>query len=337
MKKSHRILALVMALIFVFTYVGCSASSGAAMKNEAAMDYAAGAPMATYAATTAAAMAVKPYGTVTGGLGMADGEAGASIYEPQDDRYVIKNANITVETKEYDASVTTFEQSVAKFGGYVSNSSRGGNAEHYSRYMDVTIRIPAENLDAFLAEQENVGNVTNQNIWIEDVTDQYVDNEARIQSLTTKKDRLLAILEKATKLSDIIELEAALSETIYELERMQGTQNKLTDRINYSTVNLHLYETVDYSDVRATPVTLSERIANRFEDSVEDVVEFFEDLVVFVAGNSPVIVLWIVIAGVVFLFVFRGVKRSERKRMERLETYNRIKAQQEAAKSDEEK
>ena len=55
MKKSHRILALVMALIFVFTYAGCSASSGAAMKNEAAMDYAAGAPM-TYAATTAAAV-----------------------------------------------------------------------------------------------------------------------------------------------------------------------------------------------------------------------------------------------------------------------------------------
>ena len=339
MKRSHQILALVMAMVFVFAYAGCSAASGAA-KNEMAYDMAA--PMATYATTTraaaatTAAAALKMQSTVTGG-GLGSAESGASIYEPQDDRYVIKNADVNIETKEYEASVAAFEQTVAKFGGYVSNSNRGGNAESYSRYMNVTVRIPAENLDAFLSEQANVGNVTNQNIWIEDVTDQYVDNEARIQSLTTKKDRLLAILEKATKLTDIIELEAALSDTIYELERIQGTQNKLTDRINYSTVNLRLYETIDYSEMRTTPVTLGERIAREFEDSLDDVKEFFEDLVIFFAGNSPVIVLWVVIGGAIFIIIWRVVKKNERKRMERLENYNRIKAQQDSAKADAEK
>jgi len=323
MKKQHAILALIMALVFVFAYVGCAASNESSGADRMPM---------TYAATTAGAY-YKDTAEESAMTVQLAGGSGSTLYTPADDRMVIKNARIEVETLDYAASVAAFEQTVAKYGGYISSSSTGGNAEYYSRYMEVEVRIPAENLEAFLGDQETVGNVTGTHIWVEDVTSQYVDNAARIESLTTKKERLLDILEKATNLTDIIELETALSDTIYQLELVTGSQNQLVDRITYSTVNLHLWETVDLSDTRTTPITLGERISYNFQDSLESVKEFFEDLIVFLAGNSPVLVLLLVIAGVIFILVWKGAKRSQRKRMERLETYNRIKAQQNTAQA----
>ncbi len=326
--KRNSFLALTLAIVMLLSFVGCSASTNDGAMNEMAYDtmtYAMSAPQSALTAKGEAA-----------GMELADTAEGAGLYTPIDDRKLIKNANLEMETLTYEESIEALKKTVTDFGGYIEKSSMGGSAEYYSRYYEITVRIPAEKFDEFLSAQESVATVNHTYVWTEDVTDQYIDNETRIETLKTKKERLLTLLEQATKIEDIIELESALSETIYELESLTGSQNKLIARISFSTINISLWERSEPSDSRTTPITLGERIAHQFENSLRAVKNFFTGLVVFIAGNSPMLVLLIVIGVVIFLIVRVSVKRSTAKRMKRLETYKQIKAQQAAQKESEE-
>ncbi len=320
--KRNSFFAFVLAIVMLLSFVGCSASTNDGAMQEMAYD------TMTYAVS-------KPQGTLTAKgeakeLANADTVDGSSLYTPIDDRKLIKNANLEMETLTYEESVEALKKTVTDFGGYIENSSMGGSAEYYSRYYEITVRIPAEKFDEFLSAQDSVATVNHTYVWTEDVTDQYIDNETRIETLKTKKDRLLTLLEQATEMKDIIELESALSDTIYELEKLTGNQNKLIARISFSTINISMWERSEPSDSRTTPITLGERIAHQFENSWRSVKNFFSNTVVFIAGNSPMLVLLLVIAVIIFFIVRICTKRSTAKRMKRLETYKQFKAQQAA-------
>ncbi len=315
--KRNSIIALFLAIVMMLSFVGCASSDQAATEN---MKYAATAPQST------AGLKNEMYDTKV----EATADTASGLYTPIDDRKLIKNANVEMETVKYDDGIKALQKTINDFGGYIESSTMGGNAEYYSRYYEISVRVPAEKFDAFLSAQESVATVNHTYIWTEDVTDRYIDNETRIKALETKKDRLLDLLGKATDIKDIIELESALSETIYELETTTGSQNKLINRINFCTVNISLRESAVPSDTRTTPVTIGERIAHQFADSWKAVCNFFGNAVVFIAGNSPVLVLVLIFAVIVFFLVRKETKKSEIKRMARLETYNKIKAQQAA-------
>jgi len=121
-------------------------------------------------------------------------------------------------------------------------------------------------------------------------------------------------------MSDIIELETALSDTIYEIERYTSNLRGLQDKVSYSTVNLTLREVVEVRDLPATPKTLGEKIAARFSDTLEGLGDFGEELLIFVIGASPVLVLLAAIAVVIVLIVKKVAKKNR-------DDYNRYLAQ----------
>lgn len=243
--------------------------------------------------------------TSSGGYASDDGGTSADL----ENRKVILSANLEMETTEFDASITLLEQRVAEMGGWIESSELQGSSRYdSSRYAWYTLRIPAEKLTTFLNGAGEIGNVLYSKRGSEEVTEQYYDVEARLTSLKVQEERLLAILEKAEKLEDIIQLESALTDVRYEIEDLTGTLNRYDSLIEMSTVHVSISEVSSTSPVSTTPKTLGERIAQQFRRSLGNIGDAAEDFLVFLIGNLPVIAVWAVVI-VAVVFVVRAVRK----------------------------
>lgn len=106
---------------------------------------------------------------------------------------------------------------------------------------NLVLRIPADELDRTVAELKKLGTVNFVTLTASDVTQQTRDIDARITSLQTSVDRLLALMAKATDTADLIAIEGALSQRQSELESLQSQRDYLADQVDYSTISLDLY------------------------------------------------------------------------------------------------
>ena len=91
-------------------------------------------------------------------------------------------------------------------------------------------------------DTDGIGNVISSSRSQENVTTQYTDYEARLESLNIQEERLLAMLEESGDLESLIALESRLSEVRYEIESIERNLRNLDQRIAYSTVNLEIQE-----------------------------------------------------------------------------------------------
>ena len=157
------------------------------------------------------------------------------------------NADLTLETQDYDASCTAIERMTAEAGGYIQSS--GSYGETGDRTASYTLRVPQEKFETFFSHLGETCHVTSSNRWSEDVTEQYTDIETRLATLRTKHERLLALLDKASEMTDIIELENALAECEYEIDSLTSEMRHYDDLVSFSTFNVTLREVQTLSAV----------------------------------------------------------------------------------------
>jgi hypothetical protein len=156
-----------------------------------------------------------------------------------------------------------------------------------------------------------LGNVLSLNRRQEEITEAYYDTEARLTALKTQEERLLAIMEKAETLDDIIRLEDALSDVRYQIESLSGTMRRYDNLVEMATVEVSLREVESTTSVSGTPRTLGERIGQQFSESLRGLGRFCEGVLVFLIGNLPVL---LVIAAVAVGGALVGRKLWRRKR-----------------------
>ncbi len=317
--------ALLFALTYLLTMTSCgsgevmtdSYSIKSESMNGAVMDYEYGyeaeAPMTE--------MAYDKAMSSTAGTGSAMADS-ASHEERQNDlgaRKLIMTANLDVETKEFDAFMSTLEANIASAGGYTSASSVSGNSYNNNRvrYANLTVRVPADTYSSFVAGVSGYGNVTHQNESVNDVTLAYVDTESRIKAYETEYATLLEILEKATSLEDVLVIQNRITDVTYQLESYRSQLRKYDDLISYCTVHLNISEVVELTEIKPTPMTVGERMARGWQNTCEDIAEGAEDFAVWFVTNFLILVIWaavIVIAVLVIKGILRRVKRKEYER-----------------------
>ena len=156
-----------------------------------------------------------------------------------------------------------------------------------------------------------LGNVLSLNRRQEEITEAYYDTEARLTALKTQEERLLAIMEKAETLDDIIRLEDALSDVRYQIESLSGTMRRYDNLVEMATVEVSLREVESTTSVSGTPRTLGERIGQQFSESLRGLGRFCEVVLVFLIGYLPVL---LVIAAVAVGGALVGRKLWRRKR-----------------------
>jgi len=219
--------------------------------------------------------------TVAGGAGMSPSPA------VQTGRKLVRTADLTIRTKTFDEAAAQVQALLAEAGGYVEYSYQHGE-EGYRR-LNLSMRVPSAKLDAFLQSMEGTGRVTDRSESTTDMTTQYQDNEARLATLYAKRDRLNELLMQADVVSDLIEIESAIADTQYEIDRYETSQRSIDQQVNLSAVSVNLMEE-RAADTAAADVTLGERIRAAFAASVEWIGEFSQDLLVFLVVIAPVAV-----------------------------------------------
>lgn len=218
-----------------------------------------------------------------------------------DERKLIQNVRLEVETKEFEQMMSSLEEQVREMGGYIENMEtyNGSSYSEYSnsRYADLTIRIPKERLDGFLHTVSDISNIVRRYDSVEDVTLSYVDMESRRNALRTEQDRLLEFLEKAGNVEEIIALEERLSEVRYQLESMESQLRTMDNLIEYSTVNINISEVRELTVVKEEEPTAWERISEGFLESLRDIGNGIAEAGIWFLVNIPYLLIWALVIG----------------------------------------
>lgn len=297
-----KILSLILCLAMLFCLAACGTGSPSAGKPEA---------MAAAPQKEAAAMDLSA-NTTTGSTASA---------LPENRKWII-TVNMDVETEDLDGLLQQLDARIREFEGYVEdqNLHNGSNyASHRYRSANLTVRIPAQQVDAFTGSVSGLANVTSQNLIREDITLQYSATANRVAALETEEARLLQLLAEAETMADLLEIEARLTDVRYELENFASQLRLYDNQVDYATVYLYISEVQEYTPVEEP--TFLERIQSTFSDSLEGLGDGVVDITVFLVGNSPYLLVFGLLAFVVFRlakrpgkwFKFRTAKKEDQK------------------------
>lgn len=212
--------------------------------------------------------------------------AAAGVYE---DAKLIQRADYEVQTTDYPAAETALEALVERCGGYFEYQETSGGGYYESaarRWGSFTIRVPKEQYDAFTGSVGEVGHVVSQSGSAEDVGQNYSDIELRLQTQRTKQERLLALLEKAATMEDIISLENALSETEYQIEQYTSDLKRYDSLIDFATIELRLTEVARISDEPGEVAPLGARVASAFGEGLHSFGDGLGNLAVWLAYHA---------------------------------------------------
>jgi hypothetical protein len=207
---------------------------------------------------------------------------------------IVQTAALTILATNYDEASTAIEKLAAAHGGYVEKldaKAQTGNA----RELSAALRIPTKQLDGFLADVRKLGHVEEETRSNEEVSDQYVDLQARLKSARATEQRLIELLGTRTgKLQDVLEAERELARIRGEIESMQGQSALLVHRVNYATVQVNLNE--EYRQVLGSgTVSTGTKIRNAAVEGFSNLEDGAVALLVFVFAVGPSLLFWLAI------------------------------------------
>ncbi len=217
---------------------------------------------------------------------------------------LIRDVYINMETTNLDSLVEEMEKRTADLGGYIQDV----NMYNYtnSRNYDMNIRIPYTKVDTFMDGIEEFGTVNNISDSTRDITLQYADAETRLKNLNKQHERLLELLDKAENLTDVIELEARLSEVETEIDSYSLEIKNYDNLVNYSTISLSIEER-DYVS-RNVDNSLWGRIISGLSDNLYELKEGLFDFIVWFIVHIPNFIIFAIIITVV-VFVCKKIRK----------------------------
>jgi hypothetical protein len=160
------------------------------------------------------------------------------------------------------------------------------------RTLTATLRIPAQQLDAAMAELKKLGRVEDESQGGEEVTQQYVDVQARLANGIHTEQRLTEILRSRTgKLQDVLKVELEIDRVRGEIEQMQAEKKELSKRVAFATLNTTVREEY-FARLQPTPPSTGSRFRNAAVDGYNTVVEGLIDVGLFLLSAGPSLLLW---------------------------------------------
>ena len=313
-----RLCVTLLAMTMALALSGCSASGSKGFSESAAADMAMPeeAPEADFKVTEEAVE--EAWDDAEAENGMTDAGAGEVNAETvQSNEKIIYTYNYSVETKQFDTFMQAVQSRINEYGGYLESSESNGNPEmNIRRYANMVIRIPADKMHDFLNMVKENSNVTYSSSSTENVTLSYVDMQSHIKALKTEQETLMGILERATKLEDIITIQNQLTNIRYELESYESQLRVFDNRINYSTLYLDINEVERETNV-ATELTYGEEIKQGLSDTFYDIGQGLRSFSIWFIVNLPILLIWAVIIAAIILIVRKIIKIRAKKEARR--------------------
>lgn len=153
-------------------------------------------------------------------------------------RVLIKTGSMTMEVHNMKEALDGTRDLVKKQKGYIENSS---SRENDGGSASLTVRIPKDSLDTTMDQLATMGKVTSRYIEVEDVTDQWIDLQAKIKNLRTLRDRLRRLLNNTKNVKDVLAVEKELNRVQSELDSLEGKIKAMQKNVSYSKLNINIH------------------------------------------------------------------------------------------------
>jgi len=232
------------------------------------------------------------------------------------ERLIIRTGNISMVVEDTRAAQGTIEEMVAAMasdGAFVVSSDEYGGTEGNRPQITMSIRVPAAHFDRVMDRLAGLAvQVNSRNESAQDVTEEYVDLEARLESLETARQRLLTIMEEARSTRDLLEAEQQLTQREAEIESIKGRMQYLEESAQLSSIWIELQ-----------PYLLSQPVAEQWRpaetarravEALVDGLQGFGDLLIFfaIAILPWLLAIGAVLAAIVLLARWRSRARRAR-------------------------
>ena len=231
-------------------------------------------------------------------------ERSQSVNKPK----IIREGNISIESKDVKTSKKNLDQQLKQMGGYYERESANTDNNNQISY-DLVMRIPSDKLDGFLTSIENgKDKITSKSLTSEDVSLQYYDLESRLKSKRAYLERYQAMVSSAKNVKELLEIQEQIRQLQEEIDSSESVMRNLSGQVNYSSLRINLF---DYQS--NLPMG-----SNSFWSRVKSSFGFGGDLIANIVLG--IIGLWpIFLIGSVVVFV---VLRWRNRRKERFQSRN---------------
>lgn len=221
---------------------------------------------------------------------------------------IIKTGDLSIESETFDETDSFIRSTVDSYGGILAERSISGMVG--SRWASYTVRVPAEHFDQFFYDITGSCTVTSQTISAEDVTERYTDLATQLETNQKKYDRLLELMDKAETLTDIYSIEAEITDTEYEIDRITGILNGLDSRISFSTIYINVCETSKVTSVPEEP-SFGASLAAALSNGTNAAIRGIQNLILSFAYHWFGWLIFLVIVVVVLVVVLRLRKKKK--------------------------
>jgi hypothetical protein len=227
------------------------------------------------------------------------------------DRKIIRNADITMEVASTTDAQHRVTQIAESHGGFVvtSEAKQRENIDPSKRTVDIklVVRVPATRFGVVFDEiKQLAGNLPEANVTGQDVTEDFIDLEARIKTQKALEFQFLEIMKQARNVNDALEIQRQIADVRTDIEKLEGRKRFLENRSSLSTITVNIHAP---KVIAVNPTGFGRTI----RDAVSDSLELASGMLVFfvrtVIVMMPIIVFVILPAGLVLRYLVRRANR----------------------------
>ena len=247
-----------------------------------------------------------------------DVSSGSSVEATQQERLVIKNADLSITVDAPEEKIAEISALAASMGGHVVESNT------YQSYASsgvqvpeghITIRVPSERLDAALAQiKANVNEVNSENVSGEDVTDQYVDLESRLKAKKAAEAKLLEIMAQAETTEDTLAVYSQLQNIQSDIEVLTGQMNYYERSAAMSSISVRIIATEKSEPIEIGGWKLGETASEAVQNLIDYMQGFVRFLINFIIFILPVLITLFLPVYLVFIGIRALVRRRRAKK-----------------------
>lgn len=219
--------------------------------------------------------------------------------EQEQSKKIIKNASLSIVEEDLTNLSESIRKKAEELGGYIESENT------MEVRLEARVRIPAQRFDEFIAYAEKGFTVRNKNVSAENITDAYVDNEARLRNLRAQEEQVLTILKKANTVEDVLKVQTELYKIRGEAEALEARKKSWDKQVDYATITINADKKIGVIDNKKTVLGGNEffkAIGTGFRNTSVTLVLAVQNILIFILSNI------IVFAFLAIAAVF-GIKR----------------------------
>lgn len=274
--------------------------------------YPAAAPAADYAYTdTTGALAAEPEFAALATQVAPSGNTSNGSLTQAVERLIIREGNLSLQVEDTLAARDQVEILVSEFelqGAFIVSSNEYGNGTTKPS-ISMVIRVPASQFDPIMDRLAALAVIVNTRYeTADDVTEEYVDLEGRLEALETGRDRLLDIMQNADTTEALLQAEAQLTVREAEIEAIQGRLQYLRGAATLSRITLDMQPYF-----ASQPIDTSWKPFESLRRGLDDLLDSLRDFVDWLLYFAVAVLPWLVLFYFIFRWVWRAIRRQQKK------------------------